>query len=111
MPDRFEAWRASYREHHPGKARRKQAAPTAQTHTQTHTHTCRPAPSHIHQNSNHTEWEHRLWTEAVVAEAFPEGLRNQAAFDAAPNFGEKADILRYEVRCGRLHAPPQRWSG
>lgn len=45
-----------------------------------------------------TEWEHRLWTEAEVAKTFPEGLRNQAAFDAAPNFGEKADILRYEVR-------------
>ena len=44
-----------------------------------------------------TEWEHRLWTEAEVAETFPEGLQNQAAFDAAPYFGEKADILRYEV--------------
>lgn len=33
-----------------------------------------------------------------MAKTFPEGLRNQAAFDAAPNFGEKADILRYEVR-------------
>jgi len=38
-----------------------------------------------------------------VAAAFPHGLRNQAAFDAAANYGEKADILRYEVRvCVRV---------
>lgn len=46
----------------------------------------------------HAGWGHRLWTEAEVAACFPQGLRNQAAFDAAGNFGEKADILRYEVR-------------
>lgn len=28
------------------------------------------------------------------------GLENREAYDAAENFGEKSDILRYEV-CGR----------
>lgn len=39
-------------------------------------------------------WELKLWTETDV-ETF--GLENRAAYDAAGNFGEKSDILRYEV--------------
>ena len=35
-----------------------------------------------------------LWTDEQVAGLT---LFNQAAFDAAPNFGEKSDILRYEL--------------
>jgi hypothetical protein len=42
-------------------------------------------------------WRHVLWGDAEAA-AFP--LRNRAAFEAATNWGEKSDILRYEV----LHA-------
>lgn len=42
-------------------------------------------------------WKHRLWTEDEVHQAFPHGLRNQVAFDEAKNYGQKSDILRYEV--------------
>eukprot|EP00937_MAST-01D_sp_MAST-1D-sp2_P007827 g7827.t1 len=42
----------------------------------------------------HPTWRHVLWGDAEAA-AF--GLRNRAAFDAAPNWGEKSDLLRYEV--------------
>lgn len=45
--------------------------------------------------SRHQGWELRLWTNADV-DAF--GLENREAYDNAPNFGEKSDILRYEVR-------------
>lgn len=38
----------------------------------------------------------RLWGDADVEEF---GLENREAYDAAGNFGEKSDILRYEV-CG-----------
>lgn len=44
--------------------------------------------------SRHEGWTARLWRDADV-EAF--GLENQEAYDAAGNFGEKSDILRYEV--------------
>lgn len=40
-------------------------------------------------------WELRLWTDADVA-AFD--LENRRAYEAAGNFGQKSDILRYEVR-------------
>ncbi|CAM9921456.1 unnamed protein product [Discosporangium mesarthrocarpum] len=42
----------------------------------------------------HVGWQLRLWTDDDV-----EGLhlKNQQAFDAAPNFGEKSDIMRYEI--------------
>ncbi|GLE05270.1 hypothetical protein PINS_up014282 [Pythium insidiosum] len=42
----------------------------------------------------HPSWEHRLWRDTDVSELT---LRNQAAFDAAANFGEKSDIARYEI--------------
>jgi hypothetical protein len=41
----------------------------------------------------HSGWEYRLWTEHTAP--FP--LRNQAQFDAAPDYWGKADVLRYEV--------------
>jgi hypothetical protein len=50
----------------------------------------------------HSGWEYRLWTEHTTP--FP--LRNQAQFDAAPQYCGKADILRYEVllRYGGVYA-------
>jgi hypothetical protein len=40
----------------------------------------------------HPDWEMRLWNERNLPQ-----LRNQVAFDAAPSFAQKADILRYEL--------------
>ncbi|CAN0053305.1 unnamed protein product [Ectocarpus fasciculatus] len=45
-------------------------------------------------NGSSTPWEVRLWTDADI-NAF--GLENRGAFDAAQNFGQKSDILRYEI--------------
>ncbi|CAM9490094.1 unnamed protein product [Hapterophycus canaliculatus] len=39
-------------------------------------------------------WEVRLWTDEDV-DGF--GLENRAAYDVARNFGQKSDILRYEI--------------
>jgi mannosyltransferase OCH1-like enzyme len=50
--------------------------------------------------AHHPSWEVRLWRDDDAA-AFP--LANRQAFDAARNFGEKSDILRYEVM-GCCHA-------
>lgn len=44
--------------------------------------------------AQHPGWEFRLWDDDKIA-AF--GLKNQEAFDAAPNYGEKSDIARYEI--------------
>ena len=51
----------------------------------------------------HPDWEVKLWTDADIP-SFK--LKNQAAFDAASNWGEKSDILRYEIllREGGLYA-------
>jgi mannosyltransferase OCH1-like enzyme len=51
--------------------------------------------------TNHPQWTYKLWTNSDV---FP--LRNQHAFDVAPNVGSKSDILRYEIlyRYGGLYA-------
>jgi mannosyltransferase OCH1-like enzyme len=43
---------------------------------------------------HHPDWEYRLWTDADV-ESF--GLVNKKLFDAAKNYGERADIFRYEI--------------
>jgi hypothetical protein len=50
----------------------------------------------------HSGWEYRLWTERTAP--FP--LRNQAQFDAAPDYPGKSDVLRYEVllRDGGVYA-------
>jgi len=52
---------------------------------------------------HHPTWQVRLWTGADV-EGF--GMQNRAAFDKARNYGEKADIWRYEIllRYGGLYA-------
>lgn len=39
-------------------------------------------------------WEYRLWTDAEVATL---DLVNREIYDAAGNYGEKSDILRYEL--------------
>jgi mannosyltransferase OCH1-like enzyme len=51
----------------------------------------------------HPDWEVKLWTDADVAEL---ALENQQAFDSAVNYGEKSDILRYELleRFGGVYA-------
>lgn len=43
---------------------------------------------------HHPTWEIRIWDDAALA-LFP--LQNQVAFETAQNFGEKSDILRYEI--------------
>lgn len=40
----------------------------------------------------HPGWEMKLWTDANLP-----ALMNQTAFDSAPSFAAKADILRYEI--------------
>ena len=42
----------------------------------------------------HPDWEHKLWSNEDIKN-FP--LKNRKAFDAASNWGEKSDILRYEI--------------
>ncbi len=51
---------------------------------------------------HHPDWEYRLWTDADV-ESFQ--LQNKELFDKARNYGEKADIFRYEIlhRYGGLY--------
>lgn len=50
----------------------------------------------------HPDWEYKLWNEKEIQEF---GLINQELFDAAPNYGEKSDIARYEIlyRYGGLY--------
>jgi inositol phosphorylceramide mannosyltransferase catalytic subunit len=51
----------------------------------------------------HPDWEIKLWTDADIAEL---AFENQQAFDSAANYGEKSDILRYELleRFGGVYA-------
>lgn len=42
----------------------------------------------------HPDWEYKLWTDNDIKSL---QLINQRAYDAAPNFGEKSDIARYEI--------------
>ncbi len=51
---------------------------------------------------HHPNWEYKLWTDEDVA-AF--GLKNQAFYDRAINWGQKSDIARYEIleRFGGLY--------
>jgi mannosyltransferase OCH1-like enzyme len=44
--------------------------------------------------AHHPDWEYRLWTEESLKD-FP--LQNQELYDSAVNWGEKSDILRYEI--------------
>jgi mannosyltransferase OCH1-like enzyme len=51
----------------------------------------------------HPSWEVKLWTERDLSWF---RLKNQKAYDVAKNWGEKSDILRYEIleREGGIHA-------
>ena len=43
---------------------------------------------------HHPAWRHVLWGDDEAASF---DMRNKAAFDRATNFGEKSDLLRYEI--------------
>lgn len=43
---------------------------------------------------HHPDWEYRLWTDKSLNHF---ELHNQSLFDSAVNWGEKSDILRYEI--------------
>jgi mannosyltransferase OCH1-like enzyme len=51
---------------------------------------------------HHPDWKYKLWTDKDIQKM---GLYNQAAYDAAENYGERADIARYEIlyRYGGLY--------
>jgi mannosyltransferase OCH1-like enzyme len=51
----------------------------------------------------HPSWEVKLWTEGDVLRFH---LKNQQAYDASKNWGEKSDIFRYEIleREGGIYA-------
>nr|CCA15666.1 surface protein Sur1 putative [Albugo laibachii Nc14]CCA16270.1 surface protein Sur1 putative [Albugo laibachii Nc14] len=42
----------------------------------------------------HPQWEYKLWTDTQVSTL---KLQNKEHFDLAGNYGEKSDILRYEI--------------
>jgi len=50
----------------------------------------------------HPDWEYKLWTDKDI-ESF--GLYNKKLYDSTTNYGEKSDILRYEIlnRYGGLY--------
>lgn len=48
----------------------------------------------INSWKNMKGWQYKLWTDADVKKI---SLHNQALYDNAKNFGEKSDILRYEI--------------
>jgi inositol phosphorylceramide mannosyltransferase catalytic subunit len=43
---------------------------------------------------HHPDWEYKLWTDADVSSF---SFKNKELFDEARNFGQKADIWRYEI--------------
>jgi mannosyltransferase OCH1-like enzyme len=51
---------------------------------------------------HHPDWQYKLWTEEDLISF---NLKNQQAFDKAKNYGEKANIWRYEIldRFGGLY--------
>ena len=51
---------------------------------------------------NHPSWQYKLWTDADI-ESFH--LENQELYNAAKNYGQRSDILRYEIlyRYGGLY--------
>jgi mannosyltransferase OCH1-like enzyme len=50
----------------------------------------------------HPDWEYKLWTDKDIGEF---KLVNEVAYNLAPNYGMKSDILRYEIllRYGGLY--------
>lgn len=90
-PPHVEAMHESWRTQHPGPFPARGPCRTRPRLSDTH------PPSDLLGVAG-TDWEHWLWTDAdVEGQRLPEGFKNRAAFDAAQNFGEKSDILRYEV--------------
>lgn len=58
-----------------------------------------PLPSHFEKlqqtwKDKHPHWEFKLWTDENTKTL---NLVNRELFEAAPNYGEKSDILRYEL--------------
>ena len=51
----------------------------------------------------HPDWEYKLWTDKDIEEF---GLTNKHWYDKTPNYGQKADIARYEIlyRLGGVYA-------
>ena len=45
----------------------------------------------------HPDWEYMFWNEETIKEHFPDGLHNQAQYDAMPEWNGKCDIARYEI--------------
>ncbi len=43
---------------------------------------------------HHPDWEYKLWTDKDIEEF---GLVNKHWYDKTPNYGQKADIARYEI--------------
>lgn len=46
--------------------------------------------------SQHPDWEYHLWTDKEVEFLY---LQNRSFYEAATNYGQKSDILRYEILC------------
>jgi len=42
----------------------------------------------------HPDWEYKLWTDKDIEEF---GLTNKHWYDKTPNYGQKADVARYEI--------------
>ncbi len=42
----------------------------------------------------HPDWEYKLWTDKDIPDLY---LHNQKFYDLSDNYGEKADIVRYEI--------------
>jgi len=45
----------------------------------------------------HPDWEYMFWDETALKTHFPDGLHNQAQFDAISEWNGKCDIARYEI--------------
>jgi len=43
---------------------------------------------------NHPNWEYKLWTDKDISRL---NMKNQRLYNSAKNYGEKSDIVRYEV--------------
>ena len=59
----------------------------------------KPAPMELMNTwkDSHPDWEYMFWNEETLKEHFPNGLHNQAQYDAMPEWNGKCDIARYEI--------------
>ena len=87
FPVRFQAFRASWLEHHPAKD--GENLPVFAEYLLIY---MLLIPTVFYP----TGWTHFLWTDDEVAPLL-DSLRNENAYLAAPNYGQKADILRYAL--------------